>query len=296
MAQVLTTDPAVKAPLGMNLPWTESPFFERHLEQSSLDPAMADMAARFARDGFLVFDPQIEHLDLLSEKLIGDLGPRYGQKGRIQDAWTFSPQVRALAVAPRVLQLLRVLYDREPIPFQTLNFPRGTQQATHSDCIHFSSVPERFMCGVWIALEDIDADNGPLHYYPGSHRLPVYDMHDLGLFGSQIHHHKTLYRRYEEFVADMVEALGLTRRELYIRKGQAMIWAANLLHGGSPIRDPGRSRHSQVTHYYFSGCMYYTPLFSDPFIGKTEFRRISDIRTGQVVPQYYLGNQVNMGQ
>jgi len=28
------------------------------------------------------------------------------------------------------------------------------------------------MCGVWLALEDIDADNGPLIYYPGSHRGP----------------------------------------------------------------------------------------------------------------------------
>ena len=31
------------------------------------------------------------------------------------------------------------------------------------------------MCGVWVALEDITEDNGPLHYYPGSHRLPDYD-------------------------------------------------------------------------------------------------------------------------
>jgi ectoine hydroxylase-related dioxygenase (phytanoyl-CoA dioxygenase family) len=28
------------------------------------------------------------------------------------------------------------------------------------------------MCGVWVALEDVDAGNGPLFYYPGSQRLP----------------------------------------------------------------------------------------------------------------------------
>lgn len=245
MEQVLTADPAVEAPLGLNMPWIESPFFERHRAQANLDPATAEMVSRFARDGFLVFDPEIENLDILSEKLVTDLAPRYPERGRIQDAWAYSSQVRALAVAPRVLDILRVLYNREPIPFQTLNFPRGTQQATHSDCIHFSSVPERFMCGVWVALEDIDADNGPLHYYPGSHRLPIYDMHNLGLFGSQIHGHRTLYARYEEFI--------------------------------------------------FSGCMYYTPLFSDPFLRRTEFRRITDIYTGKVVPHYYLGNRVNMG-
>ena len=33
-------------------------------------------------------------------------------------------------------------------------------------------MPEGFMCGVWVALEDMDMDNGPLVYYPGSHQLP----------------------------------------------------------------------------------------------------------------------------
>ena len=33
-------------------------------------------------------------------------------------------------------------------------------------------MPEGFMCGVWVALEDMDMENGPLVYYPGSHKLP----------------------------------------------------------------------------------------------------------------------------
>ena len=47
-----------------------------------------------------------------------------------------------------------------------------------------------------------------------------------------------------------------------LKKGQALIWASNLLHGGSAHRDKGRTRHSQVTHYYFEGCQYYQPLSS----------------------------------
>jgi hypothetical protein len=41
-----------------------------------------------------------------------------------------------------------------------------------------------------------------------------------------------------------------------------VIWAANLLHGGSLQRNKQRSRHSQVTHYFFEGCKYYTPILS----------------------------------
>ena len=53
-----------------------------------------------------------------------------------------------------ILSLFSTLYGRRAWPFQTLNFPVGTQQHYHSDSVHFSSVPERFMCGVWVDLED----------------------------------------------------------------------------------------------------------------------------------------------
>ncbi len=43
-----------------------------------------------------------------------------------------------------------------------------------------------------------------------------------------------------------------------IKQGQALIWYANLLHGGAAQTDLSRSRHSQVTHYYFENCTYYT--------------------------------------
>ena len=76
------------------------------------------------------------------------------------NGWKLSRAVRAIALAPRVLRLLRQLYDRKPLPFQTLNFPIGTEQKVHSDVIHFSSDPPSYMCGVWVALEDIDMGNG----------------------------------------------------------------------------------------------------------------------------------------
>jgi ectoine hydroxylase-related dioxygenase (phytanoyl-CoA dioxygenase family) len=57
-----------------------------------------------------------------------------------------------------VLGLLGVLYGREPRPFQTLNFKVGTQQRPHSDQVDFNTEPPGLMCGVWVAMEDIDED------------------------------------------------------------------------------------------------------------------------------------------
>ena len=59
------------------------------------------------------------------------------------------------ASLPEVVDLLTFLYGRRPVPFQTLDFCTGTHQELHSDEFHFDSLPPRFMCGVWIALEPI---------------------------------------------------------------------------------------------------------------------------------------------
>jgi hypothetical protein len=78
-----------------------------------------------------------------------------------------------------------------------------------------------------------------------------------------------------------------------MKKGQAVIWSATLLHGGERIDDRTKTRHSQVTHFYFSDCLYYTPMLSDPYIGKMQMRTITDIRTGKIVPNMYAGNLIS---
>ena len=65
------------------------------------------------------------------------------------------------------------------------------------------------------------------------------------------------------------------RRQFHAKKGQALIWAANLLHGGAAQTNLKRTRYSQVTHYYFDNCCYYTPMSSVPFLGPIWFRDIS---------------------
>jgi hypothetical protein len=89
-----------------------------------------------------------------------------------------------------------------------------------------------------------------------------------------------------------VEARGLQPAHFLPRRGQAVIWAANLLHGGSAQADLDRTRWSQVTHYYFENCAYYTPMHSDPTFGQIAFRQIDNIATGEPVPNRYLGAEV----
>ncbi|WP_287521680.1 phytanoyl-CoA dioxygenase family protein [Okeania sp. SIO2C2] len=289
----------------MNLPLVDSPFFEQIFSQLTLDKDTKKLVKQFAEQGYVIIDDLgIENITETTDRIVKDLTPIYGDKGkvesawiyhdRIQDAWTFNQDVKKIATSPKIINLLKILYQREPIPFQTLNFKFGTQQSTHSDSIHFSSMPARFMCGVWVALEDIDANNGPLHYYPGSHKLSMFDLNDLGITGSYQNKPYDVYPIYEEFLQSLIEHNGLKKVELYVKKGQALIWAANLLHGGSPVIDKKRTRYSQVTHYYFSDCMYYIPLLSDPFLHRIHLKEVINIMTGKVVDHIYNGEKIEV--
>jgi ectoine hydroxylase-related dioxygenase (phytanoyl-CoA dioxygenase family) len=275
----------------MNTPWVESPFFEELLAERALPVDMVHKARQFHEQGYLVLADVVA--PELSQRIIHEAAALYrpavveGERShyRAQDGWRESPAIRELATHPRILSLLETLYGRRAIPFQTLNFCRGTQQAGHTDQIHFSSLPARFMCGVWVALEDVDADNGPLFYYPGSHRFPEYDLNDLGYTASQPE-----YGAYVSFLAKLLDKRGMRKEELHAPRGNALVWSSNIVHGGSPILDARRTRHSQVTHYYFADCIYYTPVFSNPKLGQFLWRDFTvDIRSGEKVKQSYNG-------
>ncbi len=181
------------------------------------------------------------------------------QRNRIMDAWRIDENVKALALAPGVLAILAQLYGRRPLPFQTLNFRTGTQQATHSDAMHFNSVPPGFMCGVWVALEDIDMDNGAAGLLPGQ---PQAARGDHAGARAALRHVRTT-RSTSVTSPGSSSARGSQHDYGLLEKGQALVWAANLLHGGAPQANRERSRHSQVTHVFFEGCKYYTPMQSD---------------------------------
>ena len=285
------------------IPVVESMLFGTSLDAMGLSEVERAIAVQLNEQGFAVFDFPDDDLDARIELIVAALTPHYDfeqwrKSGwpandglRVQDGWRTNADIRAIARNQVVLELLGKLYGRRAFPFQTLNFPVGTQQHYHSDSIHFSSIPERFMCGVWVALEDIHPDAGPLTYYPGSHKWPVLYNELIGkMIGGETDF--VAQDPYKRAWQAMVEASGVQPETFCARKGQALIWAANLLHGGSRQKDPSRTRWSQVTHYYFENCAYYTPAYSDPLVGNLNLRSIVDISTGEPAPNMYLGRPI----
>ncbi|HWZ03695.1 MAG TPA: phytanoyl-CoA dioxygenase family protein [Mucilaginibacter sp.] len=282
-----------------NLPWVESPFFEELLNSKELSEEQIKLAREYHKNGFVVVSgllPQslIDKTREDAEKKAFD--PNFKIKTqrdtvRVQDFWKVSEPSRALACYPQLLDLLKLLYERNPIPFQTLNFSVGSQQRAHSDTIHFSSLPPRYMCGVWVALEDITEENGPVFYYPGSQRLTEFDFSHIRTSKETTSYEN--YLEYEDFIEKIVAVNKLEKKKFLAKKGDLLIWSSNIIHGGSPVTKTGLSRWSQVTHYFFEECYYYTPMLSNMVTNELYLRRrLINIETGEKVKQSYNGKKL----
>lgn len=285
----------------MNLPWVESPFFYEILKTKKLSAEQEKLATEYYENGYVVVENAFSPEQI--DAVISDIKNKgfnsefpmetHRDERRVQDLWQYSEPVKQMACQPSILEKLEFLYEKKVVPFQTLNFIVGSQQKAHSDTLHFSSLPARYMCGVWVALEDITEDNGPLYYYPKSHRTPEYNFANFkNTTGDTTYDN---YTEYEDFMESYMEVSPFEKKKFYAKKGDALIWSSNIIHGGSPVNDPKSTRLSQVTHYYFEDCIYYTPMLSNMVTNELFIRRfIKNIQTGETPKQSFNGNPVDL--
>lgn len=289
MTRAARVDPPFHAP--PDAPWVDSDALDQRLDAVAADEALRRFAHTLADTGVAVIDLDAAGA-ALCERVATDAEPHFVPGvARVQDLWRRSPAARSLALNPKVLRYLEVAYGRRPFPFQTLNFRVGSQQSAHADAIHFHSEPQRFMCGVWFALEDVQPGSGPLFYHPGSHKGPVLTMAEAGV-GDRAPEMDDYKRFYEPALGKRLK--DQPAQHAMLKKGQALVWAANLAHGGSPIEVEGSTRRSLVVHYFFEDCLYHTPMLSQPAKGRYQVRLPSNVRTGGWAWPRYKGRRVKV--
>lgn len=167
-----------------------------------------------------------------------------------------------------LLELLDYLIRGKVELFQSINFLSGSEQKTHSDSIHMTTFPFGGLLGVWIALEDIDEENGPIHYYPKSHQLPYYMNQDFDNMGSKLLLGKEGYMAYEKMIQNKLIENKIEKKVFKAKKGDMFIWHANLLHGGEPHQNKTRTRKSMVLHFFDSKRICYHEITQRPALIK----------------------------
>jgi hypothetical protein len=204
---------------------------------------------------------EIEHL--ISENKIS---PTHDNK--LMFANHLSTTIRQITWQKPLLDLLGFILDKEVIPFQTINFIYGSNQRAHSDSIHMTTYPLGYLIAVWIALEDTNLENGPLFYYPGSHRLPYLLNNDFNEGETALTLGKKDYRDYEDRLEEVIQENKLGKEIFLAKKGDVFIWHANLIHGGMPVINKSLTRKSMVIHYYAKNVIKYHEITERPALLK----------------------------
>ncbi len=175
-----------------------------------------------------------------------------------------STVINKATYTPQLIKILNFLLGKEVMPFQTLNFVKGSNQRAHSDSIHMTTYPLGYLIAVWVALEDTNENNGPLFYYPGSHKLPYLLNNDFNETSTYLTLGRNDYTDYEDVVAEIIRNNHFEKKVFFAKKGDVLIWHANLIHGGSPIKDLSLTRKSMVIHYYAKDVIKYHEITERP--------------------------------
>lgn len=241
----------------------EQPYYKGLSEQSKKSVDSFDENGYAILNNFLSSE-DVDTINQQIDKLVEDGTLKFRYINKLMFAIHHSELINNAGTNKNFLDFLSTLFDGKAKLFQSINFIQGSQQKTHSDSIHMTTYPLGGLIGVWIALEDIDETNGPLHYIPGSHKLPYFMNSDYNNEGTAFKVGDKGYKAYEDFIDSKVKELGLKKEIFHAKKGDALIWHANILHGGELQSDKNRTRKSLVYHYFDSNSICYHEVTERP--------------------------------
>lgn len=204
--------------------------------------------------------------ELVDAYLVNNGEQKRYSDGRLMFAIKKIPEVRDIVESKDLHDILDMLMGKKVRTFQSINFLKGTQQKAHSDTYHMTTHPKGFLTAAWIALEDLDENCGPIFYYPGSHKLPYILNPNFNHGGTKTMIGENTYGNYEEAIKSQIEKRGLKKELFTAKKGDVLIWHANLLHGGEIVRNANATRKSMVLHYYTDDVICFHEITQRPTI------------------------------
>ncbi len=257
-----------------DIPWMDKDIkieeIKSKLDKANFSNETKEAILSWKENGYLVlnrfFDSKtVDSINDEIEKLLKEKEIEFVLGNKIMFANKKSELIRNIASNKNILEIISFLLGRKVTPFQTINFITGSQQHAHSDSIHMTTYPLGYLAAIWVALEDITEDSGPLSYYPGSHKLP-YLLNDGYERGGNVFTvgADSNYLKYEEKIGEIVTKVNILKKIFTAKKGDFLIWHANLIHGGEKITNPNATRKSMVVHYFAEDVIKYHEINERP--------------------------------
>lgn len=245
-------------------PWLDWPSALARNEAADAPEAHKRAARDLINDGLAVVRDAIPHE--LCARVIAEFGDYTAQDPAAVHRDTLKRETRLVNFHRRsdaalrigadaeLTRLLDYLFGMEACVYTSLTFKYGTQQPIHRDTPHFGTWPQGYFFGMWVALEDVRDDAGPLMYNPGGHRFAVsqraiyerLELENPDLAPAQLAD-LALHVFNDEVTSKALETSGAPQL-LPVKRGDAVFWHPELPHGGSLAKDPMQTRWSIVFH------------------------------------------------
>ncbi len=256
------------------IPWMDKEVsaeeIRKKVEAKDFKPEVNNALLSWKENGFAIlpkfFDEKtVDSINKELETLLKEKKVEFTLGNKVMFANKASELIKGITVKKELTDILDFILGRRVIPFQTINFITGSQQHAHSDSIHMTTYPLGYLVAIWVALEDVTEDSGPLSYYPGSHKLP-YLLNDGYERGGNVFTvgADSNYLKYEEKIGEVVKQNSIPKQIFTAKKGDVLIWHANLIHGGEKITRPGATRKSMVVHYFAEDVIKYHEITERP--------------------------------
>lgn len=241
------------------------------VSKGSLSPDLAEAIQQFERDGYHILrgaasDADIDRFEsalsgafrdghdtlIAQDKHATRLPVVAGmdRRGiRVVDSFVPLPAALDLFASPRLATFMTAIFEDRPLLFQSLSFDLGSEQGLHQDTAYVVVNKPMEMLACWIALEDVAPGSGELQYMVGSHRLG-----DFAGFAPKKHWNSEIdgndpHWRWFEWISEEGARRNMPVEKFMAKRGDILIWHADLAHGGSPITDLSLTRKSLVGHF-----------------------------------------------
>jgi ectoine hydroxylase-related dioxygenase (phytanoyl-CoA dioxygenase family) len=277
---------AAPATAADNAPWIDDPLHDIDLYVGRLRRRPAyDLAGRLAewrRDGFTVFEAAVGE-DII-DAAVADLdafiaapgafnipvevnGRSFDSAGvddirfdlpgvKIYQFHCFSRAAARALLAPAPTDFISHLFGSAAAVLQSQAFVRGGVHLLQSDSAYVASQTQpAFLVAGWVCLEDTLASTGPLALFPGGHaasRMDAFASIEFDWGGGRRTYGPGATRTPQDFSDHLTRRMqqsGIAAQPQLLRKGDVVLWHADLPNMELPIEDVRPSRRAILAHY-----------------------------------------------
>ncbi|SEM60992.1 phytanoyl-CoA dioxygenase family protein [Paenibacillus sp. OV219] len=187
------------------------------------------------------------------------LNEEFKQQTRIHMLSRLNPAAERGLLNPRIVDVIEALIGPDIYAVQSMMFlnpPGRGGQGWHQDACYIRTHPDTLI-GAWIALEEVDEENGCLWVVPGSNHEPIYPPDGIG--GGNVHAVDAFSDLHAvQHVSHLDDEVNTLSRvvakypppiSVPMQPGDVLFFHSHLFHRSYPNQTVDRFRRSYVLHY-----------------------------------------------